>query len=135
MKEISELSFNESVKYSKEHTWVRVEGDLVKLGISDYAQDQLGEIIFIELPHEGENFDQDQMFGFVESVKTASELYMPVSGTIIEVNAELANAPEMVNTHPFDSGWMIKITPADAGQIDGLMNVQAYLKELGHEII
>jgi len=129
MKKISELSFDESVKYSKEHTWARVEGALVKVGISDHAQDQLGEIIFIELPQEGASFDQDQIFGFVESVKTASELYMPVSGTIVEVNAKLAGAPEAVNDHPFDSGWMITPTPT-VSQMDGLMSTQDYLKML-----
>ena len=130
MKTPDELTFDESVKYSKEHTWAKVEGDTVVVGISDYAQDQLGEIIFVELPQPGDHFGADEAFGVVESVKTASDLYMPIGGEITEVNEDLDDAPEKINSTPFTDGWMIKIKAEDPSAVENLLDAQAYRDSL-----
>lgn len=130
MSDLKELVFPDTVKYSKEHTWARLEGDTATVGISDYAQDQLGEIVYIELPELGARFGTDEVFGFVESIKTASELYMPVAGEIVEVNPELEDAPEIVNSDPFEEGWMLKIKVKDAGEVDNLLDAQGYRDNL-----
>lgn len=126
MKNINELHFEPSVRYSVEHTWAKAEGEIVISGISDYAQDQLGEIIFVELPNPGDRFARDEQFGVVESAKSVSELYMPVSGEIVEVNTELETAPEIVNDDPFGAGWMIKLRPDDSSELESLLNDQDY---------
>ncbi len=130
MKEIDQLEFDNSVKYFKEHTWAKMDGDLTVIGISDYAQDQLGEIIFIELPQPGDSFSQDEVFGVVESVKATSELYMPVGGEIIEVNTNLESTPEIVNSGPFTDGWMIKIKTENTWELNELMMAQEYKNSL-----
>lgn len=130
MSDLKELVFPDTVKYSKEHTWARLEGDIATVGISDYAQDQLGEIVYIELPELDAGFGTDEVFGFVESIKTASELYMPVAGEIVEVNPELEDAPEIVNSDPFEEGWMLKIKVKDAGEVDNLLDAQGYRDNL-----
>ena len=130
MKEISELSFAEDVKYTENHEWARQEGDLVKVGISDYAQDQLGDIVFVELPEAGSSFDKGEEFGTVESVKAVSELYMPVGGEITAVNGDLEGQPELVNKDPYGGGWMVEIRPSDQAEIDSLMDRNAYLEML-----
>lgn len=120
------MKFDESVKYQESHEWARLDGDLVVVGISDYAQDELGDVVFVELPEVGASLKKGEAFGVVESVKAASDLYMPVGGEIAEVNAVLKDTPETVNEAPFGDGWIIKITPADAGELDGLMDAAAY---------
>jgi len=130
MKEISELKLPEDIRYSDDHEWARQEGDLIKMGISDYAQDQLGDIIFVELPEIGKKFEKGEECGTVESVKTVSEIYMPVSGEIQATNQNLAQHPEMVNNEPYTGGWMIQIRPNDLGEMDLLMKKDAYLKML-----
>ncbi len=130
MKELSELSFPDDVRYAKSHEWAKLEGDTVKVGITDYAQDQLGDIVFVELPEVGESLDKGEEFGTVESVKAVSELYMPVAGEIVAVNGELEDAPEMVNNTPFASGWMIQVKPENPSEVDGLLDSQAYLETL-----
>ena len=130
MKEIDELNLPDDVRYSKEHEWVSRDGDLFKVGISDYAQDQLGDIVFVELPEVGATLDQGEEFGTVESVKAVSELYMPVSGEVMAVNTELEDSPERVTDDPYGGGWMIKVKPGDPGQLDQLMDQQAYLAML-----
>ncbi|MEA3361394.1 MAG: glycine cleavage system protein GcvH [Thermodesulfobacteriota bacterium] len=130
MKEISELTLPEDVRYSDDHEWARQEGDFVRAGISDYAQDQLGDIIFVEFPEIGETFEKGEECGTVESVKTVSELYMPVGGEVTAVNENLAEHPEMVNSEPYNNGWMIEIRPTDFGEMDSLMGKDAYLKML-----
>lgn len=127
MKELDELKFPEDVRYSADHEWAIGEGDLYIIGISDFAQDQLGDIVYVELPEVGAVLEKGDEFGTVESVKAVSELYMPLSGEVTEINAELEDNPEQVNDDPYDGGWMIKIRPSDAGQIDQLMDRQAYL--------
>ncbi|MBW2096765.1 MAG: glycine cleavage system protein GcvH [Deltaproteobacteria bacterium] len=130
MKEISELSFAEDVKYTENHEWARKEGDQVKVGISDYAQDQLGDIVFVELPEVGSSFDKGEEFGTVESVKAVSELYMPVGGEITAVNGDLEGQPELVNKDPYGGGWMIEIRPNDQAEMDSLIDRAAYLEML-----
>ena len=130
MKEINELNFPDDIRYAKSHEWARLEGDTVKVGISDYAQDQLGDIVFVELPEVGETFAQGDEFGTVESVKAVSELYMPVGGEITAVNSPLEDAPEWVNNTPYSDGWMIEVKPDDPAQLDSLMASGDYIKSL-----
>lgn len=130
MKEINDLNLPEDVKYTKDHEWAKLEGDAVIVGINDYAQDQLGEIVFVELPEVGDSFSQDDEFGSVESVKAVSELYIPISGEITAVNEELEDAPELVNEECYAGGWIAKIKPDDVSELDGLMDKGAYLDML-----
>lgn len=130
MKELDELNFPDDVRYAESHEWARSEGDRVKVGISDYAQDQLGDIVFVELPEKGETFDKGEAFGTVESVKAVSELYMPVGGEILAVNAALEESPEMVNNAPYSDGWMIEIKAENPSEIDALLSNDAYLEKL-----
>lgn len=128
MKDISELNFPEDVHYNKSHEWAKANGDRIKVGITDYAQDQLGDIVFVEMPDVGETFSKGAEFGTVESVKAVSELYMPVGGEIIAVNTALEESPEMVNNTPYSDGWMIEIKPDDPAELDALMNKDAYIE-------
>jgi glycine cleavage system H protein len=130
MKEIDELQFADDARYTEDHEWARQEGDLVKVGVSDYAQDQLGDIVFVELPEVGTSFSKGDEFGTVESVKAVSELYMPVGGEITAVNVDLEDQPELVNKDPYAAGWMIEVRPGDSGEIDSLMDRDAYLDML-----
>ena len=130
MKEISELNFPDDVKYTEDHEWVKMENDEAGIGISDYAQDQLGDIVFVELPQVGDAFDKGAEFGTVESVKAVSELYMPIGGEIVAINDGLEDAPELVNNEPYSGGWMVKVKPKDASELDGLMTKEAYVDML-----
>jgi glycine cleavage system H protein len=130
MKEISELNLPEDVKYTDDHEWAKLEGDVATIGISDYAQDQLGDIVFVELPETGSSFDKGEEFGSVESVKAVSELYMPLGGEVVEINPELEDAPEQVNSDPYGGGWMLKVKVADPAEFDALMDKAAYLESL-----
>ena len=127
MKEINELQFPDNFFYSKDHEWAKSEGDKVRVGISDYAQDQLGDIVFVELPQVGSRHARGEQFGTTESVKTVSELYMPLGGEILSINKAMEESPEIVNTQPYESGWMIEIRPSDPGELKGLMNREVYL--------
>jgi len=130
MKEINELNFPEDVRYSESHEWVKAAGETAKLGITDYAQDQLGDIVFVELPDVGESFEKGTEFGTVESVKAVSELYLPVSGEIVAINDALEDAPELINDTPFSEGWMIEVKLDDPSEPDALMDKDAYLSTL-----
>jgi len=130
MKELNELSFPEDVRYAESHEWVKVAGETAKIGITDYAQDQLGDIVFVELPDVGESFDKGAEFGTVESVKAVSELYIPVGGEIVAINEGLEDAPELINNTPFSDGWMIEVKLDDASEVDALMDKDAYLSTL-----
>ncbi|SMC27885.1 glycine cleavage system H protein [Desulfacinum hydrothermale DSM 13146] len=130
MKEIHELNLAEDVRYTQDHEWARLEGDTVVVGISDFAQDQLGEVVYVELPQVGDTFDKGEEFGSVESVKAVSELYMPVSGEVVAVNEELEGAPDLVNKEPYGAGWMIRVKPEDPAQMDSLLDKDAYLEHL-----
>lgn len=120
------MKFDESVKYQESHEWARLDGDVATVGISDYAQDELGDVVFVELPEVGTTMNQGDAFGVVESVKAASDLYMPAGGEVVEVNEALKDTPEKINEDPFGDGWIIKIRVADASQLDGLMDAAAY---------
>ena len=130
MKEIDELNLPDDLKYAKDHEWVKLEGDKVKIGIDDYAQDQLGDIVFVELPEVGATFSKGEEFGTVESVKAVSELFIPIGGEILAINTSLEETPEHVNNSPYEDGWMIEIKPSDVAEIDALMDKEAYLKML-----
>lgn len=112
--------------YSKEHEWVRREGSDLRIGITDFAQSELGDIVFVELPEVGDTIEINEPFGSVESVKTVSELYAPVSGTVVEVNEELEDNPEYVNESPYDSAWMIVVEPSDDSELDDLLSAEDY---------
>lgn len=114
------------LKYTKEHEWIRVEGEEAYVGITDYAQSQLGDIVFVEVETEGDNLEAGDTFGTVEAVKTVSDLYMPVSGEVLEFNSELEDQPDLVNKDPYGKGWIIKVKMNDEAQLDGLLNADAY---------
>jgi glycine cleavage system H protein len=120
----------EYVKYTKDHEWAKSEEEVVTIGINDYAQDQLGEIVFVEMPEVGDTFSAEDEFGTVESVKAVSALYMPISGEVVAVNDNLEDAPELVNEDCYQGGWIIKIKPADSAEMDALMDKAAYLEML-----
>jgi glycine cleavage system H protein len=130
MKEIDELVFPDDVRYAKDHEWARSEGDVIRCGISDYAQNQLGDIVFVELPEVGGIFSKGDSFGTVESVKAVVELYMPVGGEVVGVNEALAASPGLANEQPYGEGWMIRIKPSDPGELDLLLPKAAYLEML-----
>lgn len=114
------------LRYTKDDEWIRVEGDEGVVGITDYAQDSLSDIVYVELPSEGESFQVGDTFGVVESVKAASDLYMPISGEVIETNDDLPDAPETINTDPFGEGWMVKIKITDPSELEDLMDPESY---------
>jgi glycine cleavage system H protein len=120
------MEFPAECKYTKEHEWIRVEGDIAEIGITDYAQDSLGDIVFLELPETGTDVEREDSFGVVESVKAVSDLYAPLSGTIEETNEPLADTPELINEHPYSEGWIIKINMNDPSELDDLMDAKAY---------
>ena len=130
MKEISELNLPTDVVYTKDHEWAKTEGDVIRIGISDYAQDQLGDIVFVELPEVGSSFEKGEEFGTVESVKAVSELYMPISGEITAINEALEDEPELVNNDPYGGGWMIDIKAGNPAEIDDLKPKADYLEML-----
>lgn len=130
MKDIQELVLPEGVRYAKDHEWAKSEGDLVRIGVSDYAQDQLGALTFVELPAVGTKLDAGQEFGVLESTKAVSELFMPVGGEVVEANGELENNPEKINEDPYGGGWMIVIRPSDPAELDALMDRNAYVEML-----
>lgn len=120
------MNFPTNIKYTKEHEWIRVEGDVAYVGITDYAQSELGEIVFVDIDTVGETIAQGEVFGSVEAVKTVSDLNMPASGEVLEVNETLNDAPEKVNNDPYGEGWMIKVRLTDASELDALMDAAAY---------
>ncbi len=126
----------EELSYTKDHEWVRVKGDSATVGITDHAQNQLGDVVYVELPKVGEKFESGEPFGSVESVKAVSEIYMPLGGEITEVNTALADSPELVNEDPYGKGWMIELKIAVASEVDGLLSAaeyEDYLKEEASE--
>lgn len=127
MKEISELNFPDDLKYTEDHEWSKLENGEVTIGICDYAQDQLGDVVFVELPQVGDALDKGQEFGTVESVKAVSELFIPLGGEVTAINENLEDTPELVNSEPYTNGWMVKIKPTDVSDLDGLMTKDAYL--------
>ena len=120
------MNFPADLKYTKDHEWIRVDGDVAYVGITDYAQGELGEIVFVDITTEGEVVAKEEVFGTIEAVKTASDLFMPVSGEVIEANAELDDKPELVNEDVYGNGWLIKISVSDPSELDELMSAAEY---------
>ena len=126
MKELNELHLPDDLRYTDEHEWARLSGDTARIGVSDYAQDQLGDIVFVELPAVGDTIAKGEVFGTLESVKAVSELYLPLSGEVVAVNTALTDAPELINQDPY-AAWIIEVRPSDAGEYDQLLTAAAYL--------
>ncbi len=120
------MNFPKNLKYSKEHTWVKIEEQIGIIGVSDFAQSQLGEIVYVDFPNVGDEFEQDQVFGSIEALKTVSDLFMPIAGEIIEINEEINDNPELVNNQPYTSGWLIKIKASNLDENHTLMNASDY---------
>ena len=127
------MSLPKDLKYSAEHEWVKQEDGKVRIGITDHAQSELGDIVFVELPEVGDDIEAEEPFGSVESVKTVSELYAPVTGKVVEVNEELEDSPEFVNESPYEKAWMIVVEPSDEGELSQLMDAEAYEKLISEE--
>ncbi|MRG85151.1 glycine cleavage system protein GcvH [Salinibacillus xinjiangensis] len=127
------MSLPKELKYSEEHEWVKEEGEKIRIGITDFAQSELGDIVFVELPEVGDEVEADEPFGSVESVKTVSELYAPLSGKVVEINEELDDSPEFVNESPYEKAWMIVIEPSDKSQLDDLMSAEEYEEMINEE--
>ncbi|PKR78069.1 glycine cleavage system protein H [Halalkalibacillus sediminis] len=126
------MSLPKDYRYSEEHEWVKDEDGKLKIGITNFAQEELGDIVFVELPEVGDELELDEPFGSVESVKTVSELYAPVSGKVVEVNEELEDSPELVNESPYEKAWMVVVEPSNESELDDLMDADAY-KEMTDE--
>jgi glycine cleavage system H protein len=120
------MEFPEDLKYSTEHEWARREGDLVRVGITDFAQDALGDVVYVDLPEVGTELKAGQPFGEVESTKSVSDLFAPISGTVVERNEQLADSPEIVNRSPYDEGWMVLVQPTDPSKLETLLDATAY---------
>lgn len=125
------MNVPENLKYTKDHEWIRVEGEFAYVGITDFAQGELGDIVFIEIETEGETLDAEEVFGTIEAVKTVSDMFMPVGGEVVEMNPALEDAPDVVNKDPFGEGWMIKIKVSDTAELDELLSAAAYKELLG----
>ena len=126
------MNFPVALKYTQEHEWIKIEGDIAVVGITDFAQGELGDIVFVEVESIGKNIAKDGVFGTVEAVKTVSDLFLPVSGEVIEFNTALNNNPELINTDPYGDGWVIKMKPSDLGDISHLMDVETYNSFIAH---
>jgi|SRR3954447_11720690 len=122
------MNFPDNLRYTKDHEWVKLEGDIATVGITEFAQSELGDIVYIDIETKGKHFEAESVFGTVEAVKTVSDLFLPLSGTVEEVNPSLANQPELVNTDPYGEGWMIKMTVSDKAQYESLLTTEAYQK-------
>ncbi|WP_458411996.1 glycine cleavage system protein GcvH [Schinkia sp. CFF1] len=120
------MSIPKDLRYSKEHEWAKVEGNKIRVGITDFAQHELGDIVFVELPEVGTELTANESFGSVESVKTVSELYAPVGGKVVEINSDLEDSPELVNESPYEKAWMIVIEPTDSSELDQLLTAEQY---------
>lgn len=129
MKELNELNLPADIRYTDDHEWAQVTGDTVKIGVSDYAQDQLGDIVFVEFPEAGDSFDKGDEFGSLESVKAVSELYLPIAGEIVAINEALEDSPELINQDPY-ANWIVEVKPADSSELDALMTAEQYLDML-----
>ena len=125
------MNFPENLKYTKDHEWVRIEGETGTVGITDYAQGELGDVVFVELPAVGKSVKQHEAFGTIEAVKAVSDLYAPMSGSVSEINAAVAAAPDAVNKDPYGKGWMVKVKLSSPGEAAGLLDAAAYRKLIG----
>jgi len=125
------MNFPENVKYTADHEWIRVEGNFGWIGITDYAQGELGDIVYVEIPAVGAKIEKGKSFGTIEAVKAVSDLFAPIAGEVVEINAEMKDHPEVVNKDPYGEGWMLKIVITDPAQLDALLDVQAYKTLIG----
>jgi glycine cleavage system H protein len=125
------MNIPENLKYTNDHEWVRVEGDIAVVGITEFAQGELGDVVFIEIETEGETLDREEAFGTIEAVKTVSDAFMPVSGEVIEVNEAITDSPDLLNKDPFGEGWMVKIKMSDPSQLEDLLTPEAYKEVIG----
>ena len=125
------MNVPQELKYTKEHEWIRVEGDEAVIGITDFAQGELGDIVFVDVDTEGQDVDVDEIFGSVEAVKTVSDLFMPIKGTVLTINEKLADDPALVNSDAYGEGWMVRIKLDDPASVDGLMSAADYLELIG----
>ena len=123
------MEFSKELKYSKDHEWVKVEGDVSYIGITEFAQGELGDIVFVDIDTEGETLEKEEVFGSIEAVKTVSDLFMPISGEVLAFNEKLEDAPELINSDPYGDGWIIKISVSDATELDSILDADSY-KEL-----
>jgi glycine cleavage system H protein len=126
------MNFPSELKYTQEHEWIKVDGDVATVGITDFAQSELGDIVFVEVETVGQTIAKDGVFGTVEAVKTVSDLFLPVAGEIVEFNTALNNSPELINSDPYGDGWVVKIKASDAGDLSQLMDVETYKSFIGH---
>ncbi len=126
------MNFPEGIKYTEEHEWVSLDGDVATIGITDFAQSELGDIVFVEVETVGESLGKNEVFGTVEAVKTVSDLYLPVSGEVLEVNERLADEPELINNDPFGEGWIIRLKVDNVADLEDLMDADAYKDSVGH---
>jgi glycine cleavage system H protein len=126
------MNFPAELRYTKEHEWVKLEGDIATVGITDFAQSELGDIVYVEIETVGQTLAQDEIFGSVEAVKTVSDLFLPIAGEVLEVNEALNNTPELVNSDPFGEGWMIKMKVSNLADIEALMDVDTYKAHTAH---
>ena len=125
------MNFPENLKYTKDHEWVRIDGNVAVIGITDFAQSELGDIVYVEIETAGDTIEQEGVFGTVEAVKTVSDLFMPVSGKILEVNSALTQKPESVNKDPYGEGWMVRVQLTNPSEVDGLMSATTYRQLTG----
>ena len=125
------MEFPSNARYTKDHEWIRLDGDIATVGITDFAQGELGDIVFVDIPTEGETLAAEEVFGSVEAVKTVSDLYLPVAGEIVEVNADIDGQPDLVNTAPYGAGWMVRIKVASVADVEALLDVDAYRALVG----
>ncbi|MDR2764926.1 MAG: glycine cleavage system protein GcvH [Tannerella sp.] len=125
------MNFPTHLKYTRDHEWIRTEGEIAYVGITDYAQSELGEIVYVDITTEGERLNREDVFGTIEAVKTVSDLFMPVSGEVLAFNRELEEKPESVNASPYEDGWLIRIKPADVSELDTLLSAEAYQQFIG----
>ena len=122
------MNIPQELRYTKDHEWARLDGDVVYVGITDYAQGELGEIVYVDVTTEGESLSAEEVFGSIEAVKTVSDLLLPIEGEILEVNSELEDSPELVNSDPYGKGWLVKVKPANAEEVEGLLSPEDYKK-------
>lgn len=125
------MNFPADLKYTRDHEWIRLEGDAAYVGITDYAQGELGEIVFVDITTEGETLAKENVFGTIEAVKTVSDLFMPVSGEVLAVNPELEDHPELINEDPYQAGWIVKVKPSDASELEALLSAGDYQQLIG----
>jgi glycine cleavage system H protein len=125
------MNIPKDLRYTSDHEWIRLEGDIATIGVTDYAQGELGDIVFVEVETEGEELDAEEVFGTIEAVKTVSDLFLPVAGEVVEFNEALENDPSLINNDPFGDGWIIKVKIQDTADVDGLLDADSYAASLG----